>query len=171
MSGKSDREAQDQELAAILEQATASSADFRPSLEAITGAHPHLASELRQLWGTVMIVDAVARGHSRNPDGGMPDGKRLQQAGALVRPPQTLGDFELLGEIGSGGMGAVYRARQRTLDRDVALKVLLRGAGASADDQARFRAEAEAAAQLDHPNIVPIYETGEVDGWRYFGMK
>jgi serine/threonine-protein kinase len=161
----------DQELAAILDQATAASAGSRPGLDEITAAHPHLADELRQLWGAVMIADAVAHGRSQSGARTLPDLPASSRTTGSARLPSTLGDFELLEEIGRGGMGAVFRARQRALDRDVAVKVLLHGAGASADDHARFRSEAEAVAQLDHPNIVPIYETGEVDGWRYFGMK
>ena len=75
------------------------------------------------------------------------DARPFQPRGRRTSLPQTLGDFELLEEIGRGGMGVVYRAsRRRSLDREVAVKVLLRGADASADDQVRFRAEAEAAA-------------------------
>ena len=163
-------DARDELLADILQRVTDAPVDARPSLESLIAEHPEVADDLRELWGAVMVVDAVAsrgvRGEDETP-ALSPD----HRAGIDARPPRELGDFELLEEIGRGGMGVVYRARQRSLSREVAVKVMLRGADASSGDQSRFQFEAEAAARLDHPNIVPIYETGSVAGWRYFGMK
>ncbi len=115
-----------------------------------------------------------------------------QQAATLPPPPSTSEDatlapgprdtaapaesvgvpgYEVLGTLGRGGMGVVYRARQTKLGRAVALKMILSGAHAGTDDLARFRTEAEAIARLQHPNIIQIYEIGECGGLPFFSLE
>jgi serine/threonine protein kinase len=84
---------------------------------------------------------------------------------------QRLGDFEIVREIGRGGMGVVYQARQVSLNRKVALKVLGAGLGLTPHAVQRFQREAEAAARLHHTNIVPVYATGEQDGTHFYAME
>jgi predicted Ser/Thr protein kinase len=114
---------------------------------------------------------AETRGPNETPP---PPGKRPERAPSASPPrtelPRTFGGYRLLEEIGRGGMGVVYRAQQESLNRVVALKMIRPGAQASEETIRRFCREAQAAGVLDHPNIVPVYEYGELEGQPYFTM-
>jgi serine/threonine-protein kinase len=160
-------------LAGLVEQAHEGRA---PDVDAAAREHPELAEELRELWAMASLADNLAafqRTGSADdaldlpaPAGTSNDAVQLSTATC-----GEFGDFELLEKIGEGGMGIVFRARQKSLGRIVALKMIQSGALTSAADVARFRAEAAAAAHLEHPQIVPVYEVGQHNGQPYFSMK
>ncbi len=153
----------DERLARLLAELTERSRQGQPAdVEAAARLHPDLAVELRELWAAAQFAETFARP--------LPTIAR-PVAPTVLPPPREFGDFELQEEIGRGGMGVVYRAWQKSLRRAVALKMILRGEHATPADLARFQTEAEAAAHLDHPNIVPVYAAGEYDGQAFFAMR
>lgn len=174
-------------LATLLEEARSGRT---PDIEAVAREYPDLAAELRELWGTAMLAEDFGNFASdlasdlktlvpASRSASTSAAAALQDAVVCPRPTEQslpaegriFGDYELLEELGRGGMGVVYKARQRSLARLVAVKMLLRGEHASEIDLVRFRAEAESAAHLDHPNITPVYEVGTFEGQPFFSMK
>jgi WD40 repeat protein len=159
-------------IAAYLE---AAEAGRPPERDEFLARHADLAGELRAFLDDQARF-ARAAGHLGGP-------APPPAAAPTLAPPAApapggplgmvryFGDYELLEEIARGGMGVVYKARQVSLNRVVALKMVLAGQFATEADVRRFRAEAEAAAQLDHLHVVPIYEVGEHQGQHYFSMK
>ena len=188
------RDARSQQVDRIIaDYLQASGAGTAPSREELLAQHPDLAAELQSFFADHdRMTQAAAPLHEviESPE---PAASGLAEA-ATLRPQATrhematvapgdrpappppgttvryFGDYELLEEIARGGMGVVYKARQISLNRIVALKMILAGQLASEDDVKRFHTEAEAAANLDHPGIVPIYEVGQHEGQHYFSM-
>jgi serine/threonine-protein kinase len=153
-----------------------------PDRQEFLAGYPDLESELQAFFAD---HDATGRLAAPLRTGGASQGERMADADTSTgnsesqstgRVPDCVelhqvGDYTLLEEIGRGGMGVVYKARQQRLNRIVALKMILGGQLASAADVQRFRLEAEAVANMDHPHIVPVYEVGAHRGHWYFSMK
>jgi eukaryotic-like serine/threonine-protein kinase len=155
-------------LAAYLEEAEAVGT---PDRRWWLAAHPEWADELSEFFAELDHFERLAAQLRPRP---IPDLIPFPVAdGALARSTWSgpFGDYQVLRLLGRGGMGVVYEARHVGLGRVLALKMIVEGRLAPAEDLRRFRREAEAAAHLDHPNIVPIYEVGEHDGRPYFSMK
>jgi eukaryotic-like serine/threonine-protein kinase len=156
--------------AAIADYLEAIDAGSPPELETFLAQHDDIAAELREFFAD---YEALEQASPKRALGTAADALITRSATAnfaALELPCRFGQFELLEEIARGGMGIVYKAHQKTPDRVVALKMILAGRLASRADVDRFFAEAQAAATLDHPNIVPIFEVGEVEGQLYFTM-
>ena len=138
-----------------------------PDRDAVLTTHPALAERLRAFFADLDRIGGPASAF-RLPD---PDSTVGDGGSSDLPRVRYLGDYELLEEIARGGMGVVYQARQVSLNRVVALKLILAGTYASEAAVQRFKAEAEAAAGLDHPNILPIHEIGDHEGHQFFSMK
>lgn len=141
----------------------ASEAGSPPDWQQILKSHPQFAVELRQFFAQRDRMNQLV----------VPIRSCAEDLYHRVGPGQQIsyvGNYELLHEIARGGMGIVYKARQTTLGRIVAVKMIVAGRLASDDDVKRFQIEASAAAGLQHPNIVSIHEVGQHEGWHYFSM-
>lgn len=136
-----------------------------PSIAEYQPHFPQYVSEITGCFQAETIDVSPAAGELTTSLGSMPP-----SATAVPEVGQQFGDYELLEEIARGGMGVVYRARQRKANRIVALKMILSGAFATEEAVTRFYTEAQAAANLDHTAIIPIYDVGEVNGLHYYSM-
>ena len=150
----------DARLAELIDRIAGGSTD----IDLAAREHPDLAAELRELWAVAQFAHLARK---PDPQQTLPH-RPIEEVSPFVR---EFGDFELIEELGRGGMGVVYKARQKSLDRLVALKMVREAHLATEEDRARFRAEALAAGQLKHPNIVTVYEVGTAAGQAYICME
>jgi serine/threonine protein kinase len=159
------------------------------SLDQALRSYPEFEADIRDLWGTMVIAQAVGKFRATEAaerlaasndtlDRLMLEPQRVGEASqdfdgteAAPQLPTTFGDFELLQELGRGGMGVVYRARQISLNRFVALKLILRGSLATREERLRFRSEAEAAACLDHPYITKVFQYSDDGRHAFLSMQ
>ena len=180
MDNKHDDAEREQRLQeALVAYLEAVEADRVPEAKELLAQYPEFADELAEFLANRDQIDQLAAPLRQAVEVAqrtiVNDAPTLAPGTTL--PPQVgtsiryFGEYELLDEIARGGMGVVFRARQTTLKRIVALKMILSGQLAGEEEVKRFYAEAEAAAKLDHPNIVPIFEIGQHDGQHYFSMS
>jgi serine/threonine protein kinase len=135
----------------------------RPSVEEFVRRYPEQAAVIRDMLSALVLMEKA-----KAPDD---PGPRRPAAAAVAAPLQQLGDYQLLREVGRGGMGVVYEAQQLSLGRHVAIKVLPSHALLDPRQLARFQREARSAARLHHTNIVPVFGIGEQDGLHYYVMQ
>ena len=163
----------DDRLAQIMDDYLVSLEQATPlDLESLIAEHPELANEIRSITASLDLLHDATRQMrpGSQPTGSQPTGSQAGDPQPLAGK-RRLGDFEIGPEIGRGGMGVVYEARQISLERQVALKVLPFAAMWDQKQIARFRNEALAAAQLHHPNIVPVFAVGQERGVHFYAMQ
>ena len=164
-------EDRDERLAVIFDRLLQDSqrGNGQQRLEDAIRLNPDLEQDLRELFATAQMAEDLAVLQSVSLSDTIRQPRRPRGSGSAVG--SRVGEYEIQGEIGRGGMGVVYRAWQQSLQRTVALKMIPNAAFASSQDVARLRIEALAAARLQHPNIVPVYDVGEQDGQPWFSMQ
>jgi eukaryotic-like serine/threonine-protein kinase len=140
------------------------SAGKQPELTRLATEQPDIATEMRELWAVSQLAQ-LARSHSG------PAPAPVEAPSTTESFPRSFGDFTLQAELGRGGMGVVYKARQASLNRTVAVKFVREANLSSEADRARFRHEAESAARLHHPNIVTMHNVGTLNGQAYLCME
>jgi WD40 repeat protein/serine/threonine protein kinase len=137
----------------------------RPSVEEFARRYPAHADDIREMLPALVLMEQAKSAEDS------PGQQRQAKASAAAAPLQQLGDYQILREVGRGGMGVVYEAQQLSLGRHVAIKVLPSHALLDPRHLARFQREARSAAKLHHTNIVPVYGVGEQDGLHYYAMQ
>ncbi len=137
----------------------------RPSVEEFARRYPAYADEIRDMLPALVLMEQAKSADDT------PGHRRLTRTSAAAAPLQQLGDYQILREVGRGGMGVVYEAQQLSLGRHVAIKVLPSHALLDPRQLGRFQREARSAAKLHHTNIVPVFGVGEQDGLHYFVMQ
>src|SRR5262249_31364010 len=147
----------------LLDYLRAIDAGQAPERGELLRRHPDLADDLRAYFADQDRIERLAQPIHHELPGEPPTG--------VLDTVRFFGEYELLNELARGSMSVLYKARQVSLNRLVALKMIRDKELTSPEDVDRFRREAEAAASLDHPNIVPIYEVGEHQGQQYYSMK
>jgi serine/threonine protein kinase/WD40 repeat protein/tetratricopeptide (TPR) repeat protein len=140
----------------------------RPSVEEFAQRYPAHADEIRDMLPALVLMEKAKSGDDSSSEGGK---AAVPAARAAVPSLRQLGDYQILREVGRGGMGVVYEAQQLSLGRHVAIKVLPRHALLDPRQLGRFQREARSAARLHHTNIVPVFGVGEQDGLHYYVMQ
>src|SRR6516162_11196572 len=137
-----------------------------PALSEYADRHPDLATEIRDLFPALVRIE-----HLKPAAGDLTGDFVPEKSPAGGHPPEHLGDYRILREVGHGGMGVVYEAEQVSLGRHVALKVLPAAGLMNPTYLERFRREAKAAAKLHHTNIVPVFGVGEADSVHFYAIQ